>query len=121
MRLNFKHSAGDVEVLFFLAINLNANLTGFQSRKKRSVTRRNTDSTPLGGCKYHRCRTRKDLGFGADDIDVQGHCHISFPELECFCLLGGFIDAANHVEGLFREAVVVSVRDTLEPGDGVFE
>ncbi len=55
-----------------------------------------------------------DHAFGRDDLDRQGH-RLSLVELAG--ALDGIIDRALHVEGLFRQTIVLTVENLLEPTD----
>ena len=120
VRLYLQHAAGDEKRLFLAFLCLHPDFPGLQPGQHRSMARCDTDFTHLGGGEHHRCRTRKDFGFSADDIDVQGHCHVIAP-LQGLRFLGDFVDAADHVEGLFRQMVVFTVHNTLETGNGVLQ
>src|SRR5690606_13222957 len=68
----------------------------------------------------------EDPRLGAGDFTVHGHNHLLLPLGSG--LLGhlggafdGFFDAANHVERLLGQVVVLAVQDRLEAGEGIFQ
>ena len=71
----------------------------------------------------HLYQARINLGFGADDVTVNGHSHglLLNRALKLGCLLHCLLDRANHVERLLRQMIIIARQQAFEASDGVLQ
>ena len=82
---------------------------------------RDSDFAHLRGREDHDSLARKDFAFGTDDVNLNG-CHdIELRLLQLLALLFGLFDAADHIERLLGQMIVVAVDDSLEASDRILE
>lgn len=83
------------------------------------MSRRDTDLAHLRWSEDHRGFARKNLAFGANDVNVHSCHYLRLRLLQLLALLFGLFNTAYHVESLFGQMIVLAINDGLEAPDSV--
>src|SRR5467141_2306402 len=123
--LHLEDSARDEdELLLAAARRLDPHRSGLDARDERRVARVDAELARFAGEHDELGLARVDARFGRDYVYMYRIRHLAFESyrlLQTLRLLEGFLDRADHVEGLLGERVAFARHDHLEAPDRVLQ
>ena len=119
--LHLKNAASDEHKLLAAVGHVNAHRACLDARDQWRVARVNAQLARLTRQRNKARFARKNRLFGTNHVDVNGVHGFSLGRLGGLNLLGlleGFIDVANHVEGLLGQVIALARHNHLETSNG---